>query len=103
MGKFHDLINSEKPTLVDFSAEWCGPCQMMAPVLQELKRLVKNNANILKVDVDRNEKLASKFMIRSVPTLMIFQQGNVKWRSSGVIQANLLEHQLKEWMVNSVV
>lgn len=87
---FSDILNGEKPVLVDFSAEWCGPCKMMAPVLKELKQMTGDQVTILTVDIDKNPALASSYQIQSVPTLIIFQQGKVKWRQSGLIQAGPL-------------
>lgn len=84
MKDFDSIINESKPTLVDFFATWCGPCKMMHPVLEQLKDAVGENANILKIDVDKNESLAQSYGIRSVPTIMIFKNGLLKHRMVGV-------------------
>jgi thioredoxin 1 len=88
---FSDILNGEKPVLVDFSAEWCGPCKMMPPILKELKQLTGEKITILKVDIDKNPSLASSYQIQSVPTLILFHGGKVKWRQSGVVQARQLQ------------
>jgi thioredoxin 1 len=94
MNKFQELINSDKPVLVDFFAEWCGPCKMMAPILKEVKNKLGDAVTIVKVDVDKNPDAARQFNIQGVPTLMVFQKGEVKWRQSGVVQARQLEQVL---------
>lgn len=91
MSKFSDFINGDQPVLVDMSAEWCGPCKMMAPILKEVKTKVGDKVKILKVDVDRNPELAQKLQVRGVPTLILFQKGKVLWRQSGVVQASQLQ------------
>lgn len=93
---FHDLINSEKPVLVDFSAEWCGPCRAMAPILQEVASEIGDKATIVKVDVDRNEAVATHYKIMGVPTFILFQKGKVKWRQSGMQSANSLVQVLEK-------
>ena len=83
MATFTDLINSDSPVLVDFYADWCGPCKMMAPVLEELSGEVKGKARIIKVDVDKNPKVSVKYKIQSIPTMMLFKKGEVLWRHAG--------------------
>ncbi|MBX7050439.1 MAG: thioredoxin [Flavobacteriales bacterium] len=87
---FSELIKGNKPVLVDFFAEWCGPCKMMKPILEELKQKIGEEAHVLKVDVDRNQPLAAALNIRSVPTLAIFKNGHIVWRKSGVMDADQL-------------
>ena len=82
---FETLVASDTPTLIDFSAEWCGPCKMLAPVLKQLKQEMGESLRILKIDVDKNPTLAAKYRIQGVPTLMLFRNGNQLWRQSGLM------------------
>ncbi|NMA72661.1 MAG: thioredoxin [Bacteroidales bacterium] len=97
MEKFTDIIQSDKPILVDFFATWCGPCKSMAPVLDELKKKIGDEARIIKLDVDKNQSLAQEYNIRTVPTFIIFKEGKSLWRHSGLLQVNELEAKLKEF------
>lgn len=96
MSKFQEIINQPKPILIDFFAEWCGPCKMMAPILQEVKDELGNELAIIKVDVDKNQELSQKYQIRGVPTLMLFKEGEQKWRHSGLLHKDDIVNIIKK-------
>jgi thioredoxin 1 len=94
---FKDIINSDTPVLVDFFAEWCGPCKMMTPILQQVRDKMNDSVRILKLDVDKNSAVANAFEIQGVPTLILFYKGQMVWRQSGVVQASALENIIKQY------
>jgi len=95
MDSFNSIIKSGKPVLVDFYADWCSPCKMMAPVLKQVAEEMGDDVKVIKINVDKNQQASSVYGIRSVPTLMVFKDGNVKWRNSGVMQAEQLKQVLQ--------
>ena len=95
MSKFSDLINSEQPVLIDFYADWCGPCKTLAPILKQVKSNLEDEVKIIKIDIDKNPQAAQKFQVRGVPTLILFKEGNLLWRQSGVMHANDLTTVIK--------
>ncbi len=90
MSTFQELIEDEKPLLVDFFATWCGPCRMMAPELEKLKQLVGDTVRIIKIDVDKNQQAAMAYRVNGVPTLILFRKGEILWRQSGAMTAKQL-------------
>lgn len=95
---FNELINADKLLLVDFSAEWCGPCKMMAPILKEVKGNLQDAVKIIKIDVDQNPHTAQSYQIQGVPTLILFKQGKILWRQSGVVPAKQLQQIIQQYL-----
>ncbi len=96
MDNFNKLINSDKPVLVDFFADWCGPCKMLAPELVSLKEKVGDSMSIVKINVDKNQQLATHFQVRGVPTMILFKSGEILWRQSGYMNADQLQGTLAQ-------
>lgn len=95
MTTFQDIINAEKPVLVDFFATWCGPCQILSPILKEVKDSLGDDVNIIKIDVDKNQALAAQYQVRGVPTMLLFQKGQTLWRQSGVLSKQQIIQAIK--------
>lgn len=92
MTKFNDILKSEEPVLVDFFAEWCGPCKTMSPILEQVKKTFGDKIRIIKIDVDKNPGAAASYNVRGVPTLILFKKGETRWRQSGVVPSDHLKH-----------
>ncbi|MDI6402418.1 thioredoxin [Balneolaceae bacterium ANBcel3] len=88
---FQEVVDGDKPVLVDFYADWCGPCRMMAPILEDVKKRLGDEVHVIKVDTDRHPDLAIQYQVRGIPTLMLFEKGKVRWQQAGVMQADQLE------------
>lgn len=96
MASFTDIINSEKPVLIDFFATWCGPCKSLSPIIQDLAKDMGDSVRVIKIDVDKNQAVSQKYQIRGVPTMMIFKEGKQLWRQSGVLPKDQIKAELKK-------
>lgn len=96
--EFNELIKSSKPTLVDFYADWCGPCKVLSPIIEDVKKDLGEGATVLKVNIDNNVDVARMYQIRSIPTLMVFKEGEVVWRQNGVSQKEMIVESVKKFI-----
>jgi len=100
MSDFNELIKGSKPTLVDFYATWCGPCKMQSPIIDKLKTSVGDSANVLKIDIDKNIEVAQRYKVQSIPTLILFKNGEPVWRAVGLQQADVLEAKIRDYAID---
>ena len=98
MVDFNEIIKSTKPTLVDFYADWCSPCRTMSPIIEQTKNSLGDDATVLKINIDNNVEIARKYQIRSIPTLLIFKEGEVVWRQSGTSQKEMIVESVKKFI-----
>lgn len=98
MSNFSSIINSDVPVLVDFYADWCQPCKMMAPILKQVKDSLGDKVKIIKIDTEKNAAISQKYQIRSIPTMLLFKNGKIVWQTSGVMQAGQLTETLKYYL-----
>lgn len=98
MASFGSIINSETPVIIDFHAEWCGPCKTVSPIIKSLKAEMGDKIKVVKIDVDKNQEIARKYQIKGVPTLMIFKSGNLMWRQSGVVHIENLRQEMSKYV-----
>lgn len=99
---FSQVINDDVPVLIDFYADWCGPCKMMTPILKDLKKQMGDSINILKIDAEKNADAAIRYQVRGVPTLILFKKGQILWQQSGVVQAPQLKRIIEEKLESGV-